>query len=561
MTWVKALLADRSRRQRGSVLSGVLIIVAMLAILIGALTTQLSSAFWLTKAMSTKITNEATVNSAVELALANLKSGPVAPVCATYTNSWSLTLNGKPATVRQTCSAIVPDQHVQLDAGSYSVDGFHEAISGINDYVVGDQSGLLRAYRFGTPSLHWSLDARGAITAPAFAMPDGSGHVSLLVPNTSSRATCGGHCVTLYQQQSGTPSFQCDMAAGGAVNSAAAAEVSPSGFTRNFPGYTFFGDASGRISVYDASTNGNSCALLDQDTDQLGAPVVGQPLVFTGTVTTKKGITTSVADIFVVTSSTGTTWLEHWQYVETTGSPNELYFVQNYSLGVGGRALVSAPNSPVLDIGSTVSQVVAGLSGGLRIVRVSASSSKNGNGPIYTMSLSAASGSVPASVTSAPFWCGSACGDLIGVGSTNHVLYVLNTALATRWTYTAPAAINTTPVADVNGDWYFGADDGYVYDVEIPATGSTMFNAARFGPIGPITSSPIEAPCSTGPCIYFASTSSGYFVQLGSTRTSDLRACISPTVDCTGAPNPRLWARATIGGTGISVQGWSYYSP
>ena len=176
-----------------------------------------------------------------------------------------------------------------------------------------------------------------------------------------------------------------------------------------------------------------------------------------------------------------------------------------------------APNSPVLDIGSTVSQVVAGLSGGLRIVRVSASLSKNGNGPIYTMSLSAASGSVPASVTSAPFWCGSACGDLIGVGSTNHVLYLLNTALATRWTYTAPAAINTTPVADVNGDWYFGADDGYVYDVEIPATGATMFNAARFGPIGPITSSPIEAPCSTGPCIYFASTSSGYFCLSAST--------------------------------------------
>ena len=113
--------------------------------------------------------------------------------------------------------------------------------------------------------------------------------------------------------------------------------------------------------------------------------------MFTGTVTTKKGITTSVADIFVVTSSTGTTWLEHWQYVETTGSPNELLFIQNVNLSVGGRAVVSAPNSPVLDIGSTVSQVVAGLSGGLRIVRVSASSSKNGNGPIYTMSLSAAS--------------------------------------------------------------------------------------------------------------------------------------------------------------------------
>src|SRR5207247_2156564 len=86
------------------------------------------------------------------------------------------------------------------------------------------------------------------------------------------------------------------------------------------------------------------------------------------------------------------------------------------------------------------------------------------------------------------------------------------------------------PVADSNGDWYFGADDGYVHDVEMPASGSQLFQAAKFGPGGQIQSSPVEAGCSTGPCMYFGSSTSGaYFVLLGKTRVSDLRACISAT--------------------------------
>ena len=548
-------------------LSGVLIIVAMLAILIGALMTQLSSAFALSRTASIRLTNEATVNSAVELALHNLQIGPVPAVCVRDGRGpWPVTLNGRSAVVTQTCTAIVPDVATSLSPGNYQVDGFHEAISGINDYVVGDQSGLLRAYHFGTPNLRWSVDAGGAITAPAFAMPGSSGHVSLLVPNASSRSTCGGHCVSLYDQQSGTPTFRCDMAAGGAVNSAPAAEASPQGFTRNFPGYVFFGDAGGQISIYDASTNG-SCAPVAQAGVNLGAPVIGQPLVFTGTNTGSRGANAAaVADIFVVTSNSNTTRLEHWQYVESIGSSggenggsgSGLVFIRSVGVGFGGGTLVSAPSSPVPDIGSSVSQVVAGISGALRVVTISASS--NRSGPTYSAS-AGASGSVPASVTSAPYWCRCPGGDLIGIGSTNHVLYLLNTALATRWTYPAPAAINTTPVGDANGDWYFGADDGYVYDVEIPASGP-IFNAARFGPIGPVSSSPIEAACGTGLCLYFGSASSGYFVQLGSTRTNDLRACISSGPgSLTCAANPRLWARATVGGSGVSVQGWSYYSP
>jgi hypothetical protein len=176
-------------------------------------------------------------------------------------------------------------------------------------------------------------------------------------------------------------------------------------------------------------------------------------------------------------------------------------------------------------------------------------------------------------VTRAPYWCHCPSGEVIGVGDTNGTLYLLDGGLNPLWHYDGIAdgtpAINTTPVADANNDWYFGADDGYVYDVEIPFSGAQMFKAARFGPGGAIRSSPVEVDCSSGPCLYFASTTSGgYFVRLGSTRVSDLRACVTSSPGSLAcAVNPRLWARVTVGppsvvgGQGISVSGWSYYSP
>ena len=565
MSRIHDVLADRRRRQRGSVLSGVLIIVAMLAILIGALMTQLSSAFQLSRIAATRVATEATVNSAVELGIENLQNSSVPPVCVRDGRGpWYLTLNGKPAAVTQTCNAIVPDLATSLVSGSFTVDGMHETLSGINDFVVGDQSGRLRAYAFGTSNLRWSINAGGAITAAGFAWPDedNPGHASLLVPNAGTRPTCGGHCVTLYDQSAGTPSYQCDMPAGGTVTATPAAELSPSGYQPNFPGYAFFGDSSGLISVYDADTTLN-CPVLAQQTDLSGGAIVGQPLVFTGIVTTKQGSTTSVADIFVVTSNAVNTWLEHWKYTETDGSSGFLAAISNLPLVVGGTAVVSRPNLPVLNLNTKISQVVAGRSGALEIVTINASK----NSPTYTMA-SGPTGTAPSNVTRAPFWCVCPGGDLIGVGSTSGALKLLNSSLSVQWTYPGQAPINTTPVADSNGDWYFGADDGYVHDVEMPASGSQLFQAAKFGPGGQIQSSPVEAGCSTGPCMYFGSSTSGaYFVLLGKTRVSDLRACISATPDCAGAPNPRLWARVTVGppsvvgGMGISVQGWSYYSP
>jgi hypothetical protein len=206
----------------------------------------------------------------------------------------------------------------------------------------------------------------------------------------------------------------------------------------------------------------------------------------------------------------------------------------------------------------------------MQMVSVGATSTKSG--PSYSPSLGA-SAAVPSSVDRAPYWCRCPGGTLIGVGDSNGFLYLLNTGLAVVAVYDGQAdgrpAINTTPVADASNDWYFGADNGYVYDVEIPASGTQMFEAARFGPGGPIRSSPVEGACGSERCLYFASTTSGaFFVQIGLSRTFDLRACVTAaqgSTSCTA--NPRLWARANVGlasvvgGTGIAVTGWSYYSP
>jgi hypothetical protein len=162
------------------------------------------------------------------------------------------------------------------------------------------------------------------------------------------------------------------------------------------------------------------------------------------------------------------------------------------------------------------------------------------------------------------------------VGGASGRLYLLNQALSIQWTYDGAAdgfpAINSTPAVDANGDWYFGADDGYVYDVEIPASGAAMFKAARFGPGGAIRSSPVvgtSGACNPGPCLYFGSSTAGsYFARIGITRIVEIRACVSSS-PCSSAsvPNPRLWARikvgspGIVGGRGVYVQGWSYYSP
>jgi len=81
MKAIRLMLKDRRRSQRGSVLSAVLIIVAFLGILSGALMTELSGGLISSRALVSRVTREATVNSAVELAINQLQSASLGSPC------------------------------------------------------------------------------------------------------------------------------------------------------------------------------------------------------------------------------------------------------------------------------------------------------------------------------------------------------------------------------------------------------------------------------------------------------------------------------------------------
>lgn len=552
-------------------LSALLIVVAFMSILIGALMTELTSSFLASGVVVTRVTTEATVTSAVELGISQLQSRSVPASCAKDSGSPQfLTLNGSPGYVIHACSAIVPDLATPLAAGAFAVDGLHDITAGRNRYLVSDASGLLFSYAFGQTAATWSIPTGGPLTATPLTKPDSNGRVDVLVPSARPGGSCAGHCVELFADSGGAPTFRCNMAASAPITGQPAAEVGAGG-TLHFPGYVFFGDISGRLYVYDATAGANCQQVVDPAS--LGGRVVGSPMVFPGTVSRKGQVTTVTDEIFVLTTSGNSTLLHEYLYSEDSEGETSLDQVDTENLAVGGNAVGYDTSSTVPTVGSTISLVVAGPTGRLAMGRIQINAIKGGAG--YTPS-AGPNTTVPGAISRPPYWC-HCSPDLIGVGSTNGFLYLLSPTMAVTWTYDGLAdgrpAINTTPAADANGDWYFGAEDGYTYDVEIPLVGKQMFKAASFGPGGAIRSSPVVGGvadgCGSGPCLYFASVSSGsYFVRLGATRIIDLRACISAASGSTTcAANPRLWARvevgspAVVGAQGVYVQGWSYYSP
>jgi hypothetical protein len=572
MRHLQVLLSDRRRRQRGSVLSAVLIIVAFLSILLGALLTELTDSFVVSRDLVSQVKTQATMTSATELAIHQLQNdvqkGGVPTNCARDARiaPTGPTLNGHPSTVTQTCTAIVPEKASSLGIDSFNFDGITAALAGRNYYLVADAGGRLFAYPFGQPTFSWSVGLGGSPTASPSTATDPNGSVNILVPIATNGAGCAGHCVVAFNERGGgAPTFSCNMGANAAVNAPAAAEITAR--DPNFPGYVFFAD-SGRLYVYDASVGG-ACGQLDSAA--LAGRVAGAPLVFPGATSGN-----SVSDeVFLVVTGSGGTSLQHWRYTETNNNEGggEGGGQNNKTFGlsqVGNPLVLAGANAVGYGISSTVPplSLAVATSGRLDVARI---------GQSYNMSAGPTVALPGGAVTSrAPYWCHCPGQDLIGVGATNGFLYLINTGLTgTVYMYSPKAvdgfpAINTTPMADANGDWYFGANDGSVYDVEIPVSGFQMFKAAKFGPGGVITGSPMVGTCPAGlvgPCMYFASSIQGaYFVRIGSTRISDLRACVS-SAPCppTGA-NPRLWARVQVGpssiwgGGGVFVQGWSYYS-
>jgi hypothetical protein len=512
------------------------------------------------------------VTSAVELGIQQLQGTAVPPVCVRDNRGpWFASVNGMQAAVTQSCTAIVPDVSQTLASGTFAVDGIHDTGGGRDRYVVGDASGRLYSYGFGQTEPSWSISTGGPLTAPPAVLQDHS-FMDLLVPVAQSGGDCAGHCVAVFDERGATPAFRCS------VPTSAALRVQPGGEVAagnpHFATYGFIIDSSGVIRVFNADED-VSCPVMA--TARAGGAPAGPPLVFPGAVSSGKHETTTSDEVFVVVTGPSGSTIEHWRYSEMVATDSHgdssitLTKVGTLALGSGPNAVGYAVSSSVPNIGARLTLAVAAASGNIVLARISVSS-----GPTYSMS-SIATATVPGAIARAPYWCHCPGQDLIGVAGINGVLYLLDTGLALRWQYDGQPngrpAIVTTPSADVNGDWYFGADDGYVYDVEIPTAGQQMFNAARFGPGGAIRSSPVVGGaangCGAGPCLYFGSAAAGtYFVQLGSTRIMDLRACVSAGGGSTACvANPRLWARvevgspSNVGGSGVYVQGWSYYTP
>jgi hypothetical protein len=576
VTRIRLLLGDRAKRQRGSVLSSVLIIVAFLSILAGALVTELTGSLLVSSNLVARMQNEATVTSAVELGIHQLQGSTAPPVCVRDGRGpWFVNLNASHAAVTLACQGIVPDVARPLSPGAFTVDGIHDTTAGRDRYLVADSTGRLRAYAFGQTVPSWSKNIGGAPTAPLLAAVDSDRSNVLLIPTAMAGSNCAGHCVALFNDPGGAPTFRCSMPASTRVTTEPAEEVSASK-SPNFPDYAFFGGsgAAGQLYVYDTAGDA-SCDQLASAS--LGGAVAGPPLVFPGIANVKKSTSTVSDEIFVLVSDGTRAHLQHWRYTETVdnkgNTTQSLSQVGSMSITsqLGGTAVGYAVSSTVPVIGTNLTLAMAGSGGQMATARIAVTS-----GPTYTPSI-LASVTLAGPVSRPPYWCHCPGQDLIGVGSTNGTLYLLNPALAVRWSYPGQVdgwpAIDTTPTADSNGDWYFGAEDGYVYDVEIPASGALMFKAARFGPGGAVRSSPIVGGaadgCSSGPCIYLGSSTLGtYFALLGGTRIIDLSACVSSASGSTScAANPRLWARievgspAIVGGRGVYVQGWSYYSP
>ncbi len=183
-----------------------------------------------------------------------------------------------------------------------------------------------------------------------------------------------------------------------------------------------------------------------------------------------------------------------------------------------------------------------------------------------------------AGIADAPYWCSCPAGPQVGVAGLNGTLYVLATNLNLIASYAGVSPIRTTPGSDAVGEWFFGADDGYLHELQQRAGQSAMVQVAQYGGFGTVGSSVQVAGCPTGICVYLGSSSNAYLVPLDAReatltaclstsppREATLTACLSNSPPACSGDNPRLWAQVEVGAPDspqtVHVQGWSYYSP
>jgi hypothetical protein len=547
MKAIRAVLGDRRRRQRGSVLSAVLIMVAFLGIISGALVTALSTQFLISRVLVNRVGNEATVNSAMELALdqlqnSALKNGcPGAGALSSPPFPAPVTLNGRTAAVLYTgCFPTVdmgsPQYTSIASAASFDVDGFQGVVNGQNLYLIGDSSSTIYQYQFGQSTPSWSLPLQTNITGPPLVMPDTGASppdptdISNLVPVAGGGGPGGcqaNSCVELVQQDTNRPApdFFCFMGANRPVTSRPAAGIA-------FPGVAYFGDTGGTLWAYSATEAGN-CALQARATTTGNAPITAGPIVF------RNGIQD---EIYVVTS---TGQLHRFSYdpsdrpALTLTDTLSLPFINPVGIalhqtnlaitfGGGGVALVNIPSNfdPALRASTLV-------------------------GPGFD---------------AAPAWCSCPSGTQIGAVGRSGTFYLYDGNLSFIGSYAVGSPVRTSPAADGVGEWFFGADDGFLHELQEPPAGTSVTQVARFdsSSIGQVQSSVQVGPCSAGICVYMGSVNNAYIVSLDA-RDATLTACLSQGLGVCSTANPRLLSQVEVGDSGnpqtVHVQAWSYYSP
>lgn len=545
MKALRELLSDRRRSQRGSVLSGVLIIVAFLSIVIGAVMTELSASFLLSRSLVNRVVTQATLDSAVESSFNQLQNTPLGAACPAPS---TVTLNGQTAVATYLKCFSTVDSRTQpqfmtvaSSTAAFTTDGTHVVLPrvGRDEFLVGDRSATVYEFAFGQSAPGWTAPVEGSLTGPPTAIVDMTTFpysILDLVPVTDPTSpNCATSCVSVLHEQLGSsPQPQCLMPAAGPVTGRVAPGV-------NLPLLAFFGDASGTLWAYAPGGGEDGCALLASNS-QLNQAIVQGPIVFPGSRRTTD-------EIYVLASDGDSSQLVHYTYSQSR-SP---------SLRFDAALRLPAPNVAgfAVDQSTLPARIAITFSSGQVAVAQVATD--------FGMSLSA-SGSVPTSISRAPFWCHCPSGDLIGVGGATG-LFLLDPGLNLFGTYSLTGTvINTTPTADGAGDWFFGADDGTVYEVQRPPGQAAMTLATTFGKLGAkVGSSTTMGPCPAGLCIYVATRNGRAFLIPVDARDAVLSACLSSAPpSCSGA-NPRLWASVEVGAMGspqtVHVTGWSYYSP
>ena len=540
------MLKDRRRAQRGSVLSGVLIMTAFIAIIVGALMTELSTSFLLSHAETTRLANQATINSALESSMNQLSTTPIASGCPGLN---PINLNGRWAVPSYTgCWPAVretPDYFtVAGTSGAFSVDGTHSVVNTTGGqsydlYLAGNSAGQLWEFDFASQARH-TLSLPGAVSGPSVALPDPvccSNRIAFLVPlsiTSSPPPGCStGYCVAFTGQDGlGGIEGQCYLGA------AARVTARPAGSVSN-PNVYFFGDRNGALYAYTAS-EGGICGLLTPPTTG-GKPIVAGPVVF------RNPNQSSTDELFAVAADGSGSSLVHYEFVKGKKSTTLTQ--------VGIQPLLSDPATGLAVNGSSVpaAAVVATQEGTVALVQIRSDFTMSP--PITTY--------LGSQLNGPPSWCCGPSPSRIGVAR-NDGLSVLDTNLNVVTSYSPGVTVAGGAVADAGGDWFFGATDGNVYEIPQISSASTALKLGS-GQLGRLVSTIGVGPCAAGICIFAPSTNQNvYQVQLDA-RLAAIAACIAPsaTSPCSGA-KPVLRAQIEVGSSAsknsVHVQGWSYYS-